>query len=723
MKPRKINESKPPAPSGKPPKPSGSGTGQQTPTTTSTIPEFLGNVDGVKKFQDWLDQNHPGWVPTGKLEKRGGYGRFGPKTTAAWNSYGEEYKKSGTTNLSTPETGTGAEQSEEYKWFKENEQKGLFSGGEIKKIRSGHWTYKKPANLIDGDSDGIGDYYFLKGDKPTAPWRWVKWQKNEKGTFQVDEGTYELPELAIESRNMDKTLAEQIILSRKSASQKPTQTTGTSSPTATPTTQTVDSEKTLAIKNYKKFFLYLGIPDDPVTGKPEENTLYSIYRGILGALTQGYQSVYFYYFKKGVELLKSVYPNEYTNIDSNNITTKVDINHFINYPDSDINQLEDPITQKEQFNKIPLEKLISAFPPSTPDGAFVYIWPNVVSGIDTSKISSKMADINDEKCLTTLFEWHTNFTGNLQIDQRNSERVKTYLMACNDQCKFTNKDESFFKRMGKPGEQKSADRMISDLKDPSAKQYRINFADVRQKCKSRGREARALGVTSENKKVSTNLKKMIRENLITEKTKKQRLLKESKIIKNRLYVLLEDKTKLKSQADYNKLFNSLIVEANFLREQGFDEKLIQESWFNFLGKLGFGGFADALQERLVQWLLETFKIPKSSYLANLLIVGFANFDLDNIGKILSGDCNTLVKFIAETIVEAFARKKMSTSGETNYLEDTLRNAISDILFKDKSELIKAVEDKLISFICPQLSKISSNFSDVTGQLRQNLMGS
>jgi len=103
----------------------GSGrTGQQTPTTTSTIPEFLKNVDGVKKFQYWLDQNHPGWAtgyPNGILKQAGGYGRFGPRTKAAWNSNkGEEYKKSGGSTLSAPEP--GSEESEELKWFKENEK-------------------------------------------------------------------------------------------------------------------------------------------------------------------------------------------------------------------------------------------------------------------------------------------------------------------------------------------------------------------------------------------------------------------------------------------------------------------------------------------------------------------------------------------------------------------------------------------------------------------------
>lgn len=687
----------------------------QTPTTTSTIPEFLNNVDGVKKFQDWLDQNHPGWVPTGKLEKRGGYGRFGPKTTAAWNSYGEEYKKSGGSTLSTPETGTGTEQSEEYKWFKENEQKGLFSGGEIKKIKSGHWTYKKPANLIDGDSDGIGDYYFLKGDKPAAPWRWVKWQKNEKGSFQVDEGTYELPELAIEGKNVDETLIEQIILTRKSTSQKPTQTATTGS-AATPT-QTSSSPATK--ENYRKYFNWLQISDEPDTGKPDESILININKGIVRALNDGYQSVYFNFFKKGVELLKKLYPNEYGTLDVGKlgINTVKEVSDFINYPDNEIDQLANPNVDIKRFNKINLIDLIPSLPTTIGSGPQAYIWPDVVSGIDTDKISTEIKDVTDENCVKALREWYTNFTQQKQIDSRNTNRVKNLLMACNNQCKYTNKDEAFFNRMFRTKQEKSAARMIEELKSSNAGTYKVDFKDVSETCKSFGRETRVEG------KSTTNLKKLIKENLITEKTKKQRLLKENKIIKNRLYVLAESTGKLKTQADYNKLFNSLVSEANFLREQGFSEKLIQESWFSFLGKLGFGGFADALQEKLVQWVLDTLKIPKSSYLANLLIVGFGNFDLDNIGKILSGDCNTLVKFIAETLVEGFVRKKMSSAGEANYLEDTLRNAISDIIFKDKSELIKAIEDKLISYICPLLSKVSTNFSGVTDKLKQSLMSS
>jgi hypothetical protein len=63
------------------------------------IPAELKDIDGVKKFQDWLDKNKAGWATGfsgGVLNQAGGYGRFGPRTTRAWNSYGQEYLKGGT---------------------------------------------------------------------------------------------------------------------------------------------------------------------------------------------------------------------------------------------------------------------------------------------------------------------------------------------------------------------------------------------------------------------------------------------------------------------------------------------------------------------------------------------------------------------------------------------------------------------------------------------------
>lgn len=61
------------------------------------IPQELVNVDGVKKFQDWLDTNKAGWAkgyPGNVLSGGKGYGNFGPRTKKAWDLYGKnEYLK------------------------------------------------------------------------------------------------------------------------------------------------------------------------------------------------------------------------------------------------------------------------------------------------------------------------------------------------------------------------------------------------------------------------------------------------------------------------------------------------------------------------------------------------------------------------------------------------------------------------------------------------------
>jgi hypothetical protein len=60
-----------------------SGSNYSKPTTTEEI----------KKFQDWLDSNYPGWVNGKSLNKGTGYGSWGPSTKTAWEKYGSKYEK------------------------------------------------------------------------------------------------------------------------------------------------------------------------------------------------------------------------------------------------------------------------------------------------------------------------------------------------------------------------------------------------------------------------------------------------------------------------------------------------------------------------------------------------------------------------------------------------------------------------------------------------------
>ena len=78
----------------------------QNPSSNSA--QLPPDLKDVKDFQDWLDINAKGWATgykDGKLSqgakntgfKSGGYGKFGPRTQKAWETYKDRYlKKTGT---------------------------------------------------------------------------------------------------------------------------------------------------------------------------------------------------------------------------------------------------------------------------------------------------------------------------------------------------------------------------------------------------------------------------------------------------------------------------------------------------------------------------------------------------------------------------------------------------------------------------------------------------
>ena len=59
------------------------------------IPKELVDINGVQEFQKWLNTQDPTWVNGKPLElnKKRGYGRFGPLTSASWNKLKDIYLK------------------------------------------------------------------------------------------------------------------------------------------------------------------------------------------------------------------------------------------------------------------------------------------------------------------------------------------------------------------------------------------------------------------------------------------------------------------------------------------------------------------------------------------------------------------------------------------------------------------------------------------------------
>jgi len=129
------------------------------------------NKGKVKVFQDWLDANHPDWINNGKgLQKGGGYGNFGPKTTAAWRKYGKEADKQTGLTSHTPKTQTKQVTA------KTTDTAFPFTNADDgNKFRA--WvndTYPNYAKQIDLDSEGSYDNKYIRkawdklGDKYLA---------------------------------------------------------------------------------------------------------------------------------------------------------------------------------------------------------------------------------------------------------------------------------------------------------------------------------------------------------------------------------------------------------------------------------------------------------------------------------------------------------------------------------------------------------------------------
>ena len=94
----------------------------QTQKTAITVPPELDSVTKIQAFQQWLDDYHgddkegqgKGWAKgyTGgvinKGQNGGGFGKFGPRTSAAWNNptYKDAYMKSLQTTTTTPVAAT-----------------------------------------------------------------------------------------------------------------------------------------------------------------------------------------------------------------------------------------------------------------------------------------------------------------------------------------------------------------------------------------------------------------------------------------------------------------------------------------------------------------------------------------------------------------------------------------------------------------------------------------
>ena len=212
------------------------------------------------------------------------------------------------------------------------------------------------------------------------------------------------------------------------------------------------------------------------------------------------------------------------------------------------------------------------------------------------------------------------------------------------------------------------------------------------------------------------LEKKIKKTLIETKEKKERLLIEERIVKDRVSILFEG---IDSEEDFNKLTKKqkLNLSIKFLHEVSYLQNtgLINEQNFgNILSSLFGGWFGNAIQT-FVEPVLKGILVPwfGEGYFTNFII----SLLTKNTGEFIRGlnDCKIMTKLIAQSISEAVFMQIQDAKGLNSPGYVFLRQSMGDAL--TSTEFIKGIEKGFGDMVCDMLGKFTGNATKVAEKLK------
>lgn len=215
------------------------------------------------------------------------------------------------------------------------------------------------------------------------------------------------------------------------------------------------------------------------------------------------------------------------------------------------------------------------------------------------------------------------------------------------------------------------------------------------------------------------LQKDIKKTLIETKERKEKLLIEAKIVKNRLMMIFETKENIKNfhllpESKKLKMSKALFEEIAYLDEQG----ILNEQLWDFLSKI-FGNSLGAATETIVEPLINSIlgAIGLGDSYFGKFIVSFITTNPSRLAQALKS-CDELTKLIAESLGEAVVmmiqqQKGLEGKGYT-FLRNALLGAVQDSAFAQK------LESQLSSVVCEVFEKMSGKASNVYDKLKTSV---
>jgi hypothetical protein len=160
------------------------------------------------------------------------------------------------------------------------------------------------------------------------------------------------------------------------------------------------------------------------------------------------------------------------------------------------------------------------------------------------------------------------------------------------------------------------------------------------------------------------------------------------------------------------------ISCKFLQEISFQQQngVINEQFMDIIksifGSSVGGGFAQAVLEPAVSWILSGLGMETNSYIKKFVVSfltkkeGFWNY---------LKDCRTLTKGIAESLAEAVAIQVQQGTGTGGFWMDSIRNVLGDYL--SKSGFVEGIEKQIGDTICGYWDKATGNAKNVLNKLK------
>ena len=216
-----------------------------------------------------------------------------------------------------------------------------------------------------------------------------------------------------------------------------------------------------------------------------------------------------------------------------------------------------------------------------------------------------------------------------------------------------------------------------------------------------------------------NLKKTIHKTLVETKDNKKKTILENKIVTNRFKIILEDKNMFKKK-NKEKLFSQLTSEVNYLKNQGFNNQMINEGLIDIIKSL-FGNNSDVIfttwKDQGVNWLIDKLGVSHDEELSDKIKSKFSNVLTSEIPELFT-DCDKVTDMIVDAMIEVF--QENLKNGQSNGSEASRILQYSVLEMTSHEDFQDSVEVKLKNTICPLLSKISSNMSNQENDIKSKI---